>query len=75
MPKKWITFLLIVGSFFFITVGDRFLPKPLNAYSLQTRQTLNQMILGLFPDKNPERPSKEREKEVNEFLRRASPKN
>lgn len=64
---------LICGSFFFITVGDRFLPKPLNSYSQNTRQTLNQMILGLFPDQNPERPSKQREKEMNEFLRRANP--
>ncbi|GFE71835.1 hypothetical protein [Chroococcus sp. FPU101] len=75
MPKKWITLFLISGCFFFITAGDLFLPKPFNTYSRNTRNMLNQKILALFPDQNPERPSKEREKEVNEFLKRASPNN
>jgi hypothetical protein len=74
MPKKWITLFLISGFFFFVTVGDRFLPKPLNLYSHNTRQSLNQMMLGLFPDKNPERPSKQREQAIDEFQRKARPK-
>lgn len=75
MPKKWISLFLITGSFFFITVGDLFLPKPFNTYSRNTRNILNQKILALFPDKNPERPSKQREEEMNQFLKRATPSN
>jgi hypothetical protein len=74
MPKKLISMFLIFGAFFFITVGDRFLPKPFNNYSQSSRHKLNQMILGLFPDKDPQRPSKQREQEVEEFHRRANPK-
>ncbi|MBW4522069.1 MAG: hypothetical protein KME16_20500 [Scytolyngbya sp. HA4215-MV1] len=45
-PTLTLFFLLILV---FIGFGDRFLPKPLSTYSIQTRNSLNQTIVGLFP--------------------------
>jgi hypothetical protein len=73
MPRKTISTLLVLGSLLFITLGDRILPKPLSQYSSQTRNTLNQVILGLFPKDVPERPSKQREEQLEEMQRRANP--
>jgi hypothetical protein len=44
-------FLLIIAIF--IGFGDKFLPKPLSTVSLQTRNSLNQTIVGLFPSWRP----------------------
>ena len=73
MPRKTITILLVLGSLLFITIGDRILPKPLSQYSRNTRNTINQMILGLFPKEVPDRPSKQREEQLDKFEKRADP--
>ena len=73
MPRKTISTLLVLGTLLFIAIGDRILPKPLSQYSRQTRNTINQMILGLFPKELPERPSKQREDQLEEMQRRANP--
>lgn len=45
--------LILLVTLIFIAVGDKFLPKPLSTYSTQTRNTLNQMMLGSFPSWQP----------------------
>jgi len=42
-----IPFFLVVV---FIAFGDRFLPEPLKSASANTRQTLNQVMMGLVPN-------------------------
>ncbi|BFM38853.1 hypothetical protein [Synechocystis sp. LKSZ1] len=44
--KTFLPLALISGGVF-IGFGDRFLPAPLNAYSYQTREQINQTLLGL----------------------------
>ncbi len=75
MPKKFLSTLLIFSALFFITLGDQFLPRPLNTYSYKARESLNNMILGLAPNKEPKRPSEQREKQMESFLNRAQPSN
>lgn len=61
--KIVVKFKWIVGSLFdlllklspiiiviFIAVGDKFLPRPLSDYSLQTRTSINKFLEGLFPE-------------------------
>jgi hypothetical protein len=49
----------------FIGMGDRFLPKPLNTMSLNTRNAINQTLTGLSPKLKPQKPNAETEKAVN----------
>ena len=39
-----------VYGLIFVAYGDRFLPYPLNSWSYNTRTTINQIMLGSFPD-------------------------
>ena len=41
-----ILFLLFV---IFVGVGDSFLPEPMKSASLNTRKTINNTLIGLFP--------------------------
>ncbi len=40
--------LTAIVSIIFIGFGDQFLPKPLNTYSRNSRDAINQRLLGLF---------------------------
>jgi hypothetical protein len=73
MPTKAIAFILTVATLGFVTVGDLFLPRPLSTYSRQAREQINRMIIAAMPKPTPERPSKQRETQRDEFLRRAQP--
>ncbi len=69
MPGKVHNYLLFLGvlTVVFITVGDLFLPKPLNNYSQNTRTTITKYLVSLFPQKQPKRPSGQRENQVREL--------
>ena len=41
--------ILLILVLVFIGFGDSFLPKPLSSASLQTRTTMNSIIVSLFP--------------------------
>ncbi|MDJ0619928.1 MAG: hypothetical protein QNJ63_24835 [Calothrix sp. MO_192.B10] len=45
--------LLIVLLLVFIGFGDSFLPKPLSTASFQTRTTINNFVVGMFPTWEP----------------------
>jgi hypothetical protein len=75
MPKKFLSTLLIFSALFFITLGDQFLPSPFSTYSYKTRENLNDMILGLTPDRKPKKPSEQREKQMDSFLNQTQPSN
>ncbi|MBR8830922.1 MAG: hypothetical protein Cpurp_06945 [Chlorogloea purpurea SAG 13.99] len=73
MPKKFLSTALIFSALFFVTVGDQFLPQPFNTYSYKTRQSINNIILGLAPNKEPKKPSAQREKQMDSFINHAQP--
>ncbi len=56
--------ILLVLFLLFIVLGDRFLPSPVNRYSLQARTTLNQWVGQLFPRFRPIDINRQRETEV-----------
>mgnify|MGYP001796956588 FL=1 len=43
-----VLFLLFV---IFVGVGDSFLPEPMKSASLNTRKTINDTLIGLFPER------------------------
>ncbi|MDJ0796991.1 MAG: hypothetical protein QNJ51_09170 [Calothrix sp. MO_167.B12] len=45
--------LFIVLLLIFIGFGDSFLPKPLSTASFQTRTTINNFVVGIFPTWEP----------------------
>jgi hypothetical protein len=57
------TLLLLI----FIGFGDKFLPQPLSGASWQTRTTINQWLLGLFPNKEFKKLNEQREKEIEDL--------
>jgi hypothetical protein len=58
---------LLVVSLAFITLGDRFLPTPLNTYSWQTRTSINQLLEHSLPQFKPKDPNAETEKAVKDL--------
>ncbi len=54
--KNLFTLALILGLLF-ITLGDRILPQPLNDASRNTRTSINQFLIGLFPNWQPKNPN------------------
>jgi hypothetical protein len=73
MPTKFISVILLFSVLGFVTAGDLFLPRPWSNYSRNTREQINRMMVSLMPKPTPERPSKQRETQREEFLRRAQP--
>lgn len=67
--KTLLTFS-IIGGVIFISLGDKFLPKPLNTYSAITRNTINKKLLGFMPDPKLKKPSADREKQAEDFLQK-----
>ncbi|MBF2067708.1 MAG: hypothetical protein IGS39_25320 [Calothrix sp. C42_A2020_038] len=41
--------LLLLLMLIFVGFGDSFLPKPLSTASYQTRTTINNFVIGMFP--------------------------
>lgn len=59
--------LLSILLLVFIGFGDKLLPKPLSTVSFQTRTTINQFILGMFPTWEPKvKPYQRTEKAIEE---------
>jgi hypothetical protein len=52
-------------AFIFIGVGDRFLPSPLSSISLNTRTSINQLLVGLSPKLKSQNPDDKMEKAVD----------
>lgn len=56
--------LLILLFLLFVLLGDRIPFPPVSNASLQTRTTLNNFMLGLFPKKEPKNPYERTEKAI-----------
>jgi hypothetical protein len=64
--KANMTVLFILGLIF-VGFGDSFLPKPLSIASYQTRTTINNFVIGMFPAWKPKTDPYKRTKEaINE---------
>ncbi len=71
-PKGSLFIFSLFLGLTFIGIGDNFLPQPLSNVSSNTRSSVNQFLMGLFPDKKAIDPYertegiiKEAEKEEN----------
>jgi len=64
-PKSLIT-VFIVLALIFVAVGDLFLPKPLSTASQQTRTTVNNFLVGLFPTRKPKNQYERTEKALEQ---------
>ena len=60
MERKTAITYLVILFLLFVALGDRLLPKPLSTASLQTRTSLNNFFIGLFPQRQPKLDPNER---------------
>ncbi len=67
MGFKNILISLIVIAVLFIGIGDRILPQPLSDVSRNSRASINQFLIDLFPTRKPKNPYEEREKQLEEL--------
>ncbi|MGB3207868.1 MAG: hypothetical protein WBB28_23030 [Crinalium sp.] len=68
MGPKSISTIVVILAVLFISVGDRFLPKPLNTASVQSRASLNNFLVGLFPAWKPKtKPSERTQKAIDKL--------
>ncbi|MDJ0508202.1 MAG: hypothetical protein QNJ64_02935 [Crocosphaera sp.] len=67
---KTIATIIFVLSLIFIGVGDSFLPKPLSTISKNTRTQVNKILLSFTPDTDFEKPSKQRNRQVDDMEER-----
>ncbi len=61
-PKTAVFMLFVILGMLFIGIGDSILPQPLSDYSRNIRKSINNYLLGLFPErefKNPNRSGQE----------------
>ncbi|MDJ0734140.1 MAG: hypothetical protein QNJ47_08680 [Nostocaceae cyanobacterium] len=58
--------LLILLSLIFIGFGDSFLPQPLSSASRNTRTTINNLLVGIFPTWQPKTKPYERTQDALE---------
>lgn len=60
-----LVFLLVL---IFVGFGDSFLPKPLSTASYQTRTTINNIVIGMFPGWQPKTdPNKRTQEAIKEM--------
>ncbi|MDJ0581346.1 hypothetical protein [Crocosphaera sp.] len=59
--------IILVLGLIFVAAGDSFLPKPLSTVSKNTRTYVNNIFLSFTPDTDFERPSKQREAQVDDL--------
>ena len=51
MFKKSNFIVLLLLFAIFVGIGDSFLPEPMKSASLNTRKTINEKLVGLFPNR------------------------
>ena len=71
MRFKTLFKLGLISFLVFVTLGDRFLPKPLNHASCQTRTSINQFLINMFPDIKFEFPHEKLEKAIEKLQKGA----
>ena len=56
--------ILLFLFLLFVAVGEYIPFKPVSSASVQTKNTLNQFVMGLFPSKRPRNPYERTEKAI-----------
>jgi len=64
-PQTTLTMLFFL-ALLFILIGDRLLPEPLSAVSQNTRTSINQFLIGLFPEREPTDPYQRTEEAIKQ---------
>ena len=72
MFKNPYILLLILFSVLFIGIGDRVLPEPMKSASLNTRNTINKHLIGLFPNRRSKLKPHERTKKAIEEVEKGN---
>ncbi|MEO0377076.1 hypothetical protein C1752_07479 [Acaryochloris thomasi RCC1774] len=67
MDFKKLTLAVLTIALLFIFLGDRVFPEPVAGYSLNTRTTLNKMLIGLLPSIKPQNPDAKTEETVDKL--------
>lgn len=62
--------IILVLGLIFVAAGDSFLPKPLSTVSKHTRTQVNKIFLSFTPDTDFEKPSKQRDAQVDDMEER-----
>jgi len=66
MRSKGNILILLILFLLFVTLGDRIPFKPVSNASLQTRTTLNNFMVGLFPKRQPKNPNDRTKKAIEQ---------
>lgn len=66
---------MIISTLIFIAWGDAFLPRPLKDYSRNTRNKIQNVLIGSFPKRDKDRKdlSEKREEQIKEWEKKAKP--
>lgn len=72
MGKLWkvlrpLAVVAVIAGLGFISLGDSFLPDPWGRYSRQTREQINQKLMGAPPQPKIKKPSEAREKQLEQL--------
>ena len=62
-----ISIVAVIGGLFFISIGDMFLPDPWASYSKNTREQINQKLMGIAPKPDIKKPSEMRERQIEQL--------
>ncbi|QUS60132.1 hypothetical protein IQE94_15320 [Synechocystis sp. PCC 7339] len=62
-----LTIPVVIAGLAFISIGDMFLPDPWASYSKNTREQINQKLLGATPKPKIRKPSEMREKQLEQL--------
>lgn len=75
MRQKLPVGLILLVSLVFVGFGDQFLPTEIGRYSLQARQSLDQMLIGVFPSWRPKTKPNARTQDAIEKTEQGEPPN
>jgi hypothetical protein len=70
-PFGWVLLFTLV----YIGFGDQFLPKPLGQYSFQIRSTIDNQLVAVFPNWQPQSQTKGQTQEVIKYLEKPQKSN
>ncbi len=65
MLRKVVILPSVLVFLFFVSLGDQFLPEPLSSASFNTRTSINEFLISLFPEKEFTNPYERTEDAIN----------
>ena len=74
MLRKLFILPIILSALIFVSMGDKFLPEPLSSASLNTRTSINDFLISLFPQKEFTNPYERTEDAIDRQNRKTDSK-